>query len=982
MNNSFLKIVADDLISKHQDELSDFVVVFPNNRAKLFFNNYLADRMGDIPFWSPSYTTIQSLFIQQSSLQIADSIYCVCKLYEIYSNIIQKELGDSFLLESLDLFYFWGEILLNDFEDVDNNLVDAKKLFKNISDLAEIEDNYDYLTEIQKKALKDFFTYSQFCESSEENGGVKHRFIQIWNLLYPIYSNFKKALKRENLAYEGMLKREIIERLKGVDYKDFKAEKYIFIGFNVLNKCEEALFSHLDKGGKALFYWDYDDYYMQTGHEASVFMRQNIKKFPNAISNNESYFDNVQHRNIKFIASSTENAQTKYLKNILNQWSMEGYKEKDTAIVLCNEALLLPTLHSLPPQVKDVNITMGFPLTQTPIFATIQVLLEMQNSAQHTQKNQFSYRAISPVLNDSYIRICFEESANLIKRLKHEKRYFPNKSELNINNDLSLLFTSFDIDSNISPEIQLTQWLSEILKKIAHSYKKEEAKSNTFFNDSGNNKEEEDIYNDLYKEAIFRSYTAINRLHSLQNDGILRVNYTTITRLINKVLSSISVPFTGEPVKGMQIMGFLETRNLDFNNVVMLSVNEGVVPRSGKENSFIPHNLRKGHGMTTIEHKNSLYAYYFYRLLQRAKNVTLLYNTSTEGTGKGQMSRFMMQMLADRKFNIKFEELNFKDTFATQASSQNHQTFIPKNQEIIDYLINKYERKGKYLSPSALNTYIACPVRFYLSYILNIKEEQDLNDEVDAPTFGDIFHNTMEKIYKDFVGRSEICDSHLSSIKKEDIKRWVEEEFKERFFKNSHVDFSGVQLVAINAMVEFVDKMVRYDKKYETPFRIIGLEKEVLHTLPIALENGKIVQIQMGGRIDRIDEKDGAIVVKDYKTGGTPEKFNSIPPIFEMGQSKFQYNRQILLYAYLFAKQEEKSDIKAAIIYLNAEESKQKNSFCDDSTINKHIDEIEGEIKRILTELFNVNIPFSTETTLAQYCQYCPYCKVCPNPKL
>ena len=194
MNNSFLKIVADDLISKHQDELSDFVVVFPNNRAKLFFNNYLADRMGDIPFWSPSYTTIQSLFIQQSSLQIADSIYCVCKLYEIYSNIIQKELGDSFLLESLDLFYFWGEILLNDFEDVDNNLVDAKKLFKNISDLAEIEDNYDYLTEIQKKALKDFFTYSQFSESSEENGGVKHRFIQIWNLLYPIYSNFKEAL--------------------------------------------------------------------------------------------------------------------------------------------------------------------------------------------------------------------------------------------------------------------------------------------------------------------------------------------------------------------------------------------------------------------------------------------------------------------------------------------------------------------------------------------------------------------------------------------------------------------------------------------------------------------------------------------------------------------------------------------------------------------------------------------------------------------
>ena len=898
MKDSFLKIVANDLIKRHKDELADIVVVFPNNRAKLFFNNYLADGMGNTPFWSPTYTTIQSLFIQNSSWQIADPIYCVCKLYEIYSEVIQNELGETFLIESLDLFYFWGEILLNDFDDIDNNLVNANNLFRNISDLAKIEDNYDYLTDIQKKALTEFFSHAQFNDNQNEDG-IKHRFTQIWNLLLPIYTRFKDALKSKNLAYEGMLKRELVESLKGNDYKDFKAIKYVFIGFNVLNKCEEALFSHLNNCGKALFYWDYDNYYMKKGHEASIFMSHNIENFPNAISIKESYFTAQHPRNIKFIASSTENAQTKYLKGNLEHWNNEGYKENDTAIVLCNESLLLPTLHSLPDSVKDVNITMGFPLTQTPIFATIQTLLEMQTFIHQSQKNQFSYRAISPILNDSYIQICFNGTIDLAKRLKREKRYYPNKSELLINDDLSLLFTSVQDNLTTPQEIQLTQWLTDILKKIAHSYKENNV-DKIVSTDSSELISEEDIYNDLYKEAIYRSYTAINRIYSLQQEGILTVNLTTTIKLINKVLSSISVPFTGEPIKGMQIMGFLETRNLDFSNVIMLSTNEGVVPRSGKENSFIPHNLRKGYGMTTIEHKNSLYAYYFYRLLQRAENLTLIYNTSTESAGRGQMSRFMMQMLADDLFDIKFEEINFKDAFVEQPNSNNAQTCIPKSQEIIDCLIDRYVTKGYRISPSALNTYIACPIRFYLSYVLNIKEEQELDENVDAPTFGNIFHNTMEEIYKPFVGRGNIGESHLSSIKKEEINRYVEAEFSKQFFNNSNVDFSGVQLVAINAMTEFVTKMLRYDATHETPFRLIGLETDVCHSISINLPDGQVLPIKIGGRIDRIDEKNNHFIIKDYKTGGKPQTFNSIETIFEMGQSKLQYNRQILLYAYRF----------------------------------------------------------------------------------
>ena len=980
MNDSFLKIVADDLVNRFGTELADIVVVFPNNRAKLFFNNFLAEKIGNIPFWSPTYTTIQSLFIQNSTFQIADSIYCVCKLYEIYSAVAQRELGESFLVESLDQFYFWGEMLLGDFEDIDNNLVDAQKLFRNISDLAEIEDNYEYLTETQRNALKEFFNNSKFSEEDNEEG-IKHKFMQIWNLLYPIYSAFKEDLKNDNIAYEGMLKRAVIEQLKGIDYKDFKASKYLFVGFNVLNKCEEALFKHLDDCGKALFYWDYDDYYMKEGHEASVFMSKNIQKFPNAITFKKSYFTTT--RPVKFISSSTENAQTKFLQEEINHWHKKGYKEKETAIVLCNESLLLPTLHSLPSTVTDVNITMGFPLIQTPIYATLKTLIEMQTCIQQSRSKHFSYKTISSVLNDSYIKTCFKDAAKLGKELKEKELYYPSLQEITYNEDLSLLFTCVKDPLTQSEEPQLTQWLVEILKKIAHSYQSNKEKE---FEKSEQQQEIEDIYNDLYKEAIYRSYTAINRIYSLQKDGVLTVNFNTLTKLLNKVLTTISVPFTGEPIKGMQIMGFLETRNLDFSNIVMLSTNEGVVPRSGKENSFIPHNLRKGYGLTTIEHKNSLYAYYFYRLLQRAENITLIYNTSTEGTNRGQMSRFMMQMLADATFDVKFEDISFEDSFS--ITEKKNTSYIHKNKNITDYLIHKYITKRGKISPSALNTYIACPVRFYLSYVLNIKEERELDDEVDAPTFGEIFHNTMESIYQPYAGRGNICESDLSAIKRENIVQLVEKKFQERFYKSSPADFSGIQLVTINAMVEFVEKMVRFDKTHETPFQVIGLEKEVKTPIEINMADGKTITLEMEGRIDRIDKKGNYTIIKDYKTGGKQYSFPSIEELFEIGQSKYQYNRQILLYAYMYAKQEKLSDIKASIIYLNAEESKQECSFCDknsgkdSATIDAYIEEIEENLKKVLTEIFNPDIPFDTTLTQADYCKYCPYIKVCPSPKM
>ena len=647
---SFLQLVAHDLYAKIGNDLSRTVLIFPNKRANLFFNEYLAGE-SDQPIWSPAAMSISDLFQKLSVQKTGDPIRLVCELYKVFKEETESQ-------ETLDDFYFWGELLISDFDDVDKNLVDADKLFSNLQDLKSLMDDYEFLDKEQEEAIQQFFRNF----SIERRTELKEKFISLWDKLGTIYHHYRKNLTELGIAYEGMLYRNVIEQL---DTDQLKYDKYIFVGFNVLNKVEKEFFRKLQKADKAIFYWDYDIFYTQQikKHEAGEFINRNLKDFPNELP--ASYFDSLKKpKKIRYISASTENAQARFLPEWIRT-TFSSDNEKENAVVLCNEALLLPVLHSIPEEVKNVNITMGFPLAQTPVYSFINAAMELQTNGYRFDTGRFTYETVSAILKHPYTRQLSTKADIIERELTKTNRFYPLPSELKQDEFLANLFTP---RNGIK---ELCDYLIGLIKDISTLYRKEG--------------EYNDIFNQLYRESLFQSFLKINRLYSLIESGELNIQPHTLKRLISKVLTSSNIPFHGEPAIGMQVMGVLETRNLDFRNLVMLSLNEGQLPKTGGESSFIPYNLRKAFGMTTIEHKNAVYAYYFYRLIQRAENITLLYNTSSDGLNRGEESRFMLQLLVEGPHEITREYLE-----AGQSPQSTPKIEIPKTQKILERLYHIY----------------------------------------------------------------------------------------------------------------------------------------------------------------------------------------------------------------------------------------------------------------------------------------------------
>ena len=552
---SFLQLVAHDLYAKIGNDLSRTVLIFPNKRANLFFNEYLAGE-SDQPIWSPAAMSISDLFQKLSVQKTGDPIRLVCELYKVFKEETESQ-------ETLDDFYFWGELLISDFDDVDKNLVDADKLFSNLQDLKSLMDDYEFLDREQEEAIQQFFRNF----SIERRTELKEKFISLWDKLGTIYHHYRKNLTELGIAYEGMLYRNVIEQL---DTDQLKYDKYIFVGFNVLNKVEKEFFRKLQKADKAIFYWDYDIFYTQQikKHEAGEFINRNLKDFPNELP--ASYFDSLKKpKKIRYISASTENAQARFLPEWIRT-TFSSDNEKENAVVLCNEALLLPVLHSIPEEVKNVNITMGFPLAQTPVYSFINAAMELQTNGYRFDTGRFTYETVSAILKHPYTRQLSTKADIIERELTKTNRFYPLPSELKQDEFLANLFTP---RNGIK---ELCDYLIGLIKDISTLYRKEG--------------EYNDIFNQLYRESLFQSFLKINRLYSLIESGELNIQTHTLKRLISKVLTSSNIPFHGEPAIGMQVMGVLETRNLDFRNLVMLSLNEGQLPKTGGESSFIPYN--------------------------------------------------------------------------------------------------------------------------------------------------------------------------------------------------------------------------------------------------------------------------------------------------------------------------------------------------------------------------------------------------------
>ena len=952
----FLQLVAHDLYTKIGNDLSRTVLVFPNKRANLFFNEYLAEE-SDQPIWSPAAMSISDLLQKLSVQKAGDPIRLVCELYKVFKEETESR-------ETLDDFYFWGELLISDFDDVDKNMVDADKLFSNLQDLKNLMDDYEFLDEEQEEAIRQFF--QNF--SIERRTELKEKFISLWDKLGIIYHRYREKLAELGIAYEGMLYRNVIEQL---DADRLKYDKYVFVGFNVLNKVEKEFFQKLQKAGKAMFYWDYDLFYTQriSKHEAGEFIKRNLIDFPNELP--ESYFDIFRKpKKIRYISASTENAQARFLPEWVKATqthTTQIVSEKENAIVLCNEALLLPVLHSIPQDVQNVNITMGFPLAQTPVYSFINAAMELQTNGYRPDTGRFTYEAVSKILKHPYTRQLSDHATRLERELTKTNRFYPLPSELKKDDFLTILFTP---QSNIR---ELCDYLLRLIKSISILYRKEG--------------EYDDIFNQLYRESIFQSHLKINRLYSLIESGELSVRTDTLKRLITKVLTASNIPFHGEPAIGLQIMGVLETRNLDFRNLIMLSLNEGQLPKAGGESSFIPYNLRKAFGMTTIEHKNAVYAYYFYRLIQRAENITLLYNTSSDGLNRGEESRFMLQLLVEGPHEITREYLE-----AGQSPQNTLEIQIEKTPEILRRLYRAYDTaqpESVILSPSALNTYLDCRLRFYYRYVAGLKTPDEVSAEIDSALFGTIFLLSAQLAYTDLTANGKMIQREdLERLLRDEIKLqgYVDQAFKQELFKvapEEKPEYNGVQLINSKVIVSYLKQLLRNDLQY-TPFEMVAMEKKVSEKITIQTALGPLT-LRLGGTIDRMDAKEGTLRIVDYKTGGSPKIPANIEQLFTPSETRPNYILQTFLYAAIMSRKQPLM-VAPALLYIHRAASESYSPVIEMGEPRKpkipvnnfafFEDEFRERLQALLEEIFDEKELF-TQTEDIKKCAYCDFKAIC-----
>ena len=955
MRKTFLEYVAEDLLKKYGTDLSRITLVFPNKRASLFLNEHLA-RMANGPLWSPVYTTISQLFRDRSERVVADNIKLVCDLYRIYVQCTGTT-------ETLDHFYGWGMLMLSDFDDIDKNLADATDVFRNLSNIHELDD-VSYLSEDQREVLKRFF--SNF--SDDYNTELKNRFLQLWQNFGNIYNSFNAHLQEEGLAYEGALYREVVNN----DLATYDADTYIFVGFNMLQKVEQKLFTLLAKAGKAKFYWDFDRYYMEgANNEAGYYIRQYLEAFPNELFNrdDEIYNNFRTEKELRFISASTETIQGRFVGHWLQNEDFVRAGRK-TAVVLCDENLLQTVVHSLPSEVENVNITTGFPLAQSPVSSFVNALINLQTIGYTKSAERYRLQYVRAVLRHPYSLFLSDNCTEQLRTLEEHHTYYPSRQEMAVDEGLTLIFANLEegVADVQTYHAKLVDWILSMLKTV------------------GKRTQETDDH--LMKEAIYRMYTLFNRLHDLIVSGDLSVDLITLLRLITQLVQSTSIPFHGEPAIGLQVMGVLETRNIDFDNVLLLSCNEGNMPKGVNDASFIPYAIRKAHSFTTIDHKVAIYSYYFHRLLQRAQNITILYNNATEDGHTGEMSRFMLQMLVESGHKI--ERLSLQ-------AGQMPNVLQPHAVEKTDSIMQQLMKLDK-LSPTAINRYLRCQLLFFYNTVAGLKESDEETDDIDNRTFGNIFHKGSQLIYEQLMDANfTVSENAIKDFlaDKSALLRIVDRTFNEELFKvanaNQHPQYNGLQLINRGVIISYLKKLLQMDLSL-TPFRILAMEKSVEQEVVFNVD-GKSHTLTIGGYVDRLDEVEegnGKVIrVVDYKTGRKPQTavaaFEDIFSGDKVTKNHADYYLQTFLYAAIVRDSlkwnKQKLPVSPALLFIQQASAEENDPVLrvGKERINDiavYHNDFWAHLKALLSEIFNKERAFMP-TKDRERCTRCPYKQVC-----
>lgn len=957
----FLRNVANVYYKKYGREISDFTFVFPNRRAGIFFQKYLAD-IARQPVFSPEILTITDLFSRLSNYKSADRIDMLFILYHSYIRISNS-------MESFDEFLFWGEMILNDFDDTDKYMVDARQLFRNIYDLKEIDAGFSYLTEEQIAVIRRF--WATFIPL--DNSHHKKDFREMWEVLYDMYTSLREELQSRGLAYEGMMFREVSEKAQAKEDIELPFNKLIFVGLNAHSKSEETLLRYLQQRGIADFYWDYSSPLVKDPYnKASFFIDRNRQLFPTQLPLAAEEL-NMEKPVIEAIGVPSFIGQAKYIHTILNSFIERAIISKaedalNTAIVLPDETLLLPALYSIPEEINKINVTMGYSLSHSSIAGLMDQVFEIQrNVRKKGDETGFYYRAVLPILNHKFISsIVGEEAFKLRLQIIQYNKTIVTQGELGIHPLLEMIFQPVDIWSGI------TEYLKNILSLLQASLFAK--------------RKEEDIENirslDMEREFVIEYYKTINKMEESLMRANTEMSVDTYFRLLRKLINGISVPFTGEPLSGLQVMGVLETRALDFENLIFLSMNEGIFPQKKATNSFIPYNLRRGFGLPTYEHQDSIFSYHFYRLINRAKRIYLLYDTRTEGIQTGEVSRYYHQL---KHLYASFFEIKEKLAVYEVSSTGSLSISVKKEPHIVAKL-DAFLTGERSLSASAINTYLDCPLQFYFSVVEGMQDEDEISETIEADTFGSIFHSVMEWLYKRLEGKLVTADL-LKVIAKDErlLTETIERSFAKNFFKvdeNRPKKLLGQNFLTGEVIRRYVKRVLQTDAKL-TPFIYVQSEKRILQTYQ--LPSGKMVSLK--GFIDRIDEVRKHTRIIDYKTGKGILQYKDMSNLFDKElKDRPKAVMQVMMYAHLYLNECPDKIIEPGIYYLR----NLFNEKFDADIIHKpslkeayriedfspYREEFRQFFDACLDEIFDPETPF-TQTTTGKACEWCKFISIC-----
>lgn len=966
----------------------------------------------------PPITTINELFGLFSTRHVIDRIALLFRLFLVYSDKSRRREQETF-----DQFVFWGDMLLSDFDDVDKYLVDADKLFSNVRDLKEIDARFAGLTEEQIKVIKSF--WHSFRPEVEYPEGDKHEvFGQTWAILAELYHAFKEELRKQNLAYEGMMEREVIERLRGdgntseANGSDEVLEmlhynKVVFVGLTAVSEVDRQLMGMLKLHGKAEFCWDYADPRLNPEESkatsAAYFTKSNLSHFGNEISDEEFKRGLVPEteREVSLYSVSSGVGQTQLARQILQHWqrAIDGFDPFRTAVVLPDEKLLLPMLYAVPASLDAFNVTMGYSLKSTPVAAFVSMLAALQLSWREREKS-FYFRQVLPILSHSFtLGVTGLTARALAKKITGLNLYQVPMSTFEEDEFLSMIFRPID---TAEATIKYVDDILDLLMQRAAQDIAAEKEADTdeygqavlpLDDEAETEPHEQKIFNDTDYEFLYHYRKTLLQLGREVKKHTISFSPKTLFMLLDKLVAGVSVPFSGEPLKGLQLMGVLETRALDFDNVIILSMNEGVFPAKPVQNTFVPMSLRDAFGMPTQKHRDSVFAYHFYRLIGRAKRLAMIYDSRTDGMQTGEESRYVKQL----RFLMGHSKLQ------TQTISDNigivkgmpfevHKT--PEMMELLGMCLGTDGTRN--FSATVLKDYITCPLKFYLSFVRNLNEDDEVSEGVDAARFGDILHQALHELYKGWKGKrveASALDKYLDKNNKT-VQDHIMKAFDD-VMKLQGREVEGYNLLVSQILVKYAIETLRHDKQL-CPFEYLDGERKQYFVFKVS-DNLSVRIKCIYDRLDRpvIGNAKGTIRIVDYKTGnsqkGTKLNFTSVEEFFTDGGKGSQEAFQVMLYCLMleqaspsnlmdFNLSESPKSVVPHLYFVRDFNPRMKISTVLQEGSGKsarpledfspYREEFQQRLIKLFEDIYNKDIPFrQCEDTNS--CSWCPYSNLC-----